>query len=387
MPWSETNRMEQRARFVLDALRGDFTVSELCDRYGVSRKTAYKWIARFKSEGASGCVDRRRAPHRHPNATDPKLVARVVSARRKLPGWGPRALHGYLTRDYPQLAWPSPSTIGEILRRHDLIRKHRKRIHRPAWRPARTVADEPNRVWTADFKGQFRLGNAHLCYPLTIADAYSRYLLLCRGLKGTGLGTARLGFEDAFREYGLPEVIRTDNGVPFCAPGSLLGLSQLSVWFLKLGIRLERSRPGKPQDNGAHERMHRTLKEHAVKPPRSNAAAQQRAFHRFRQLYNERRPHQALEMKTPASLYVSSPRPYPNDLPDPVYPGHFELRRVTKIGVFSWKQRQIFVTEALRHETLGLEHIADDLWSVFFGDVLLGRFNEADHLFTPGMGT
>jgi hypothetical protein len=181
-------------------------------------------------------------------------------------------------------------------------------------------------------------------------------------------------------------VIRTDNGVPFCAPGSALGLSTLSVWFLKLGIRLERSRRGKPQDNGAHERMHRTLKEEAVQPARQNQAAQQRALSRFRRIYNEERPHHALELKKPASLYKKSDRPYLSDLPDPVYPGHFEKRRITRIGIFSWKQHQIFVTEALRHETLGFEPIADGLWSVFFGDVLLGRFSEPDHRFTAGSG-
>jgi hypothetical protein len=181
-------------------------------------------------------------------------------------------------------------------------------------------------------------------------------------------------------------VIRTDNGVPFCAPTSILGLSTLSVWFLKLGIRLERSRPGKPQDNGAHERMHRTLKEEVVQPARQTQIAQQRALNRFRRIYNEQRPHHALELKTPASLYTKSERPYPTDLPEPVYAGHFEQRRITKIGIFSWKQHQIFVTEALRNETLGFEPVADGLWSVFFGDVLLGRFSQQDNRFTAGSG-
>lgn len=386
MPWSETNCMEQRARFVLEALQKRFSMSELCERYGVSRKTGYKWIQRYHREGVSGCNSRARIPQSHPNATDPRIVARVVKWRRKYPSWGARTLRGFLVDEYPNTAWPCPSTIGEIFKRYELVRRRRRRSARSTWRPARTIADRANRVWTADFKGQFRLGNGALCYPLTILDAYSRYLLLCQGLKGTASRPARRAFEQAFREYGLPDVIRTDNGVPFCAPTSILGLSTLSVWFLKLGITLERSRPGKPQDNGAHERMHRTLKADAAQPPRRTATAQQHALNRFRRIYNEKRPHHALQLKTPASLYSPSMRRFPEDLPDPVYPAHFELRRVTKIGVFSWKQRQIFLTEALHNETLGFECIADGLWSVFFGDVLLGRFSELDYRFTPGMG-
>jgi hypothetical protein len=236
------------------------------------------------------------------------------------------------------------------------------------------------------FQGGFRLGNGVVCYPLTIVDAFSRYVLVCKGLRSTATQPARRAFEEAFREYGLPDVIHTDNGVPFAAPVSVLGLSTLSVWFLKLRIALERSRPGKPQDNGAHERMHRVLKQEAAHPPRANEAAQQRALSRFRRIYNEQRPHHALQLQTPAKHYTSSTRPYPDDLADPVYPSHFEQRRISKIGVFSWKQRQIFMTCALRNATLGFEHIADGLWSVFFADVLLGRFSESDCRFTAGSG-
>jgi transposase InsO family protein len=376
--------MEQRAQFVLDALSGRFSMSELCYRYGVSRKTGYKWIARYHQQGLPGVEDRPRVPFAHPNATPPKIVARVVKARKRNPGWGPVTLRARLCQDFPEVQWPCPSTIGEILKRHELIRKYRRRPPRATWRSSRTKADQPNRVWTADFKGQFRLGNGVLCYPLTVADLYSRYLLVCRGLRDTGVRAARRAFEAAFREFGLPDVIRTDNGVPFAAPGSPLGLSALSVWFLKLGIILERSRPGKPQDNGAHERMHRTLKEEAARPPRRNEAAQQRALDRFRRVYNEERPHHALQLKTPASRYTKSERPYPEDLPDPEYPPHFEARRVTKIGVFTFRCRPIFISASLRHELLGLEHVADGIYSVFFGDVLLGRLNEEDSQFIAG---
>jgi transposase InsO family protein len=386
VPWSETSCMEQRARFVLEALQGHFSMAELCYRYGISRKTGYKWIERYHREGVGGCEDRSRAPRKHPNATSAKIVARIVRLRREHRSWGPRTLHAYLVREYPDTKWPSPSTIGEILKRKGLVKKRRRRSPRATWRRARTEPDRPNRVWTADFKGQFRLKNGALCYPFTLVDAYSRYLLSCRALKGTALLPTRKAFEDAFREYGVPEVIHTDNGVPFCAPGSVLGLSKLSVWFLKLGISLERSRRGKPQDNGSHERMHRTLKQEAVQPPRGHQAAQQRSLNRFRRIYNEERPHHALDMATPASKYEVSERCYPADLPDPTYPRHFEVRHVTKIGVFSFRQRQIFLTEALRNEAVGLEPVADGLWSVFFGDVLLGRFHESDYRFVPGMG-
>jgi transposase InsO family protein len=386
MPWSEIDRMEQRARFVLEALEGRFTMSELCYRYGISRKTGYKWIQRYHRHGALGCEDRSRAPRTHPNRTERRIAARIVKLRKKYPNWGARTLHAYLIEADAETSWPCPSTIGEILKRNGLVRKRRRRSPRTTWRPARTAADRPNRVWTADFKGQFRLGNGALCYPLTILDGYSRYLLVCRALRGTAARPARAVFDEAFREYGLPDVIRTDNGVPFSAPGSILGLSTLSVWLLKLGISLERSRPGKPQDNGAHERMHRTLKQEAVRPPKRTEAAQQRALSRFQELYNEERPHHSLELKTPASFYTRSARPYPEELPEPTYPPHFETRQVTKIGIFSWKRRQVFITQALTNETLGFEPIGDGLWSVFFADILLGRFSEHDYRFSPGMG-
>lgn len=386
MPWSETNPMEQRSAFVLDALQGHFTMTELCYRYGVSRKTGYKWVDRYHGGGAQNCADRLRCPRNHPNKTKRLVVKKLLLARKKHPGWGPRTLRSWLVDQYPDVAWPCPSTIGEILKQHGLVRKRRRRAAKMAWRSRHTRADRPNRVWTADFKGQFRLGNGQLCYPLTVVDAHSRYLLVCRALKSTAVKPTRRVFEEAFREYGLPEVIHTDNGVPFCYPSSPLALSHLSAWFLKLGIELERSRPGKPQDNGAHERMHRTLKEEVAQPPRHSQAAQQRALDRFRQCYNEERPHHALGLKPPARFYTPSPRPYPDELPDPGYPAHFEVRRVSKIGVVNWQRKRIFVSTALGHETLGFEHIADDLWSVFFGSVLLGRIKEDEGRLVFGAG-
>jgi transposase InsO family protein len=254
------------------------------------------------------------------------------------------------------------------------------------WRPTRTRPDRPNRVWTADFKGQFRLGDATLCYPLTVADAFSRYLLVSRALRGTAVKPARRAFEEAFWEFGLPDIIHTDNGIPFCSPNTPLALSTLSVWFLKLGIGLERSRPGKPQDNGSHERMHRTLKEEVAHPPRYSLAAQQRALDQFRRCYNHERPHHALNLQTPARHYTRSLRPFPNELPEVRYPAHFEVRWVSKIGVVNWKRKRIFVSTVLAHEPLGFEHIAEDLWSVFFGTMLLGRLRESEARLVHGAG-
>ena len=383
MPWSGTSVMDLRARFAAEAASGLFSMTELCERYGISRKTGYKWEKRYDEGGRPACADASSAPKSHPNETPPEIVARILELRRKL-GWGAIALRKRLRTLEPDVAWPSASTIGEILKRNGEITPRRRRRPRTAWNSDRTRVDEPNRVWTADFKGEFRLRNGELCYPLTILDGYSRYLLQCRGLKSTAAAPARNGFEEAFREFGLPEVIHTDNGVPFGAPSSVLGLSKLSVWLLKLGIRLERSRRGKPQDNGRHERMHRTLKAAACRTPRASHSAQQRALNEFRTIYNEERPHRSLELETPAAYYTPSERRYPDRIPDPVYPGHFELRRVTKIGVFSWYRHQIFVSQAFHNETLGLECIADGVWSVFFGEFLLGRFSEENYEFTAG---
>jgi transposase InsO family protein len=386
MGWSETNRMDERARFAREAMQGSFSMSELCYRYGISRKTGYKWIERYHQEGLGGCADRSRAPKAHPNTTPEEIARRIIRLRKQHRSWGPRTLHVYLLGKDPGTKWPSPSTIGEILKRNGLVGRRRRRAMPRPWRTDRTEADQPNRVWTADFKGQFRMRNGVYCYPLTIVDAHSRYLLACRGLSGTGMVSARRVFEETFRAYGLPEVIHTDNGVPFCGPSSILRLSRLSVWLLKLGITLERSRPGKPQDNGSHERMHRTLKQEAARPPRANASAQQRALNQFRRIYNEERPHHALEMRTPSSIYRMSERSYSGPPAKPEYPSYMEVRRVSKIGVFTFRQKQIFITEALAGESVGLEAVADGLWSVFFGKILLGRFGEADYRFIAGMG-
>jgi len=286
--------MEERARFVLEALEGWTSMSELCRRYGISRRVGYKWLNRYEDEGLGGLADRSRAPRRQAQATAPEAVNAVIELRRKHPTWGPRKLRAWLDKAKPRTTWPACSTIGTILKREGLSRQRRRRPRVPGvWSPPRTEADVPNRVWTADFKGEFRLGCGRLCYPLTIVDAHSRYVLDCRALPGTRAAGALSAFERVFRAYGLPEVIRTDNGVPFCTQ-AIGGLSKLAVWWIRLGIRLERTPRRHPEDNGAHERMHRILKTEATRPARRTAELQQRAFNRFRSVYNQERPHEAL---------------------------------------------------------------------------------------------
>lgn len=376
MPWSQ-GPVEERSRFVNEAQHGPFTMRELCELFGVSRKTGYKWLERYAAGGLAGLQDVSRAPRHHPNQTAAEIVDRVLAARRKYPDWGPRTLRAWLEGQDPGVRWPAASTIGTLLERAGLRARRRKpRRPGPAWQTPRTRAERPNQVWSADYKGEFRLGEGTLCYPLTLMDAHSRYLLMCRGLSALSGRSTRREFEMAFREFGLPEVIRTDNGPPFGSSG-LLRLSALSVWWVKLGIRLERSRPAHPEDNGAHERMHRTLKAATTRPPAQTATAQQQKFDAFLQIYNEERPHQALDFQAPARRYTASPRGYPDPVPEPQYPTHFEVRRIRK-GQLKWRSRMCYVSKALSGELVGLEPVDDGIWSVYLGPVLLGRFNERE---------
>jgi transposase InsO family protein len=368
--------MEERARFVLEALEGWESMRELCARYGVSRRVGYKWLERYREDGLSGLADRSRAPHRQRAATPQVVVEAIVALRKDHPTWGPRKLKAWLERAQPRQPWPACSTIGAILKREGLSAPRRRRTLKPSvWRPARTEADVANRVWTADFKGEFRLGSGKLCYPLTIIDAHSRFLLACRGMPSTATSGARAGFERAFWEYGLPEVIRTDNGIPFSTQ-AVAGLSQLAVWWIRLGIRLERTRPRHPEDNGAHERMHRTLKAEATRPPGRTRESQQRTFNRFRTIYNEERPHEALGLATPADHYELSPRAMPKTLEALTYPDCFETRRVNKHGQFRWRGQQFFMSETLRRETIGLDFQDCGDWNIYFGPCLVAVLDE-----------
>ena len=379
MPWMETSPVEQRERFIRDHRLALYTMAELCARYGISRKTGYKWLDRFEDAGRQGLRDRSRAPHRCPHRITGEVAALICAARRQHPSWGPVKLVAWLRPRYPTVDWPAISTAGDLLARRGLVKKRRRRRHyqHPGVVPATTT--QPNDLWTADFKGHFRTRDGVYCYPLTIADLHTRYLLACHGLLSTrGVGV-RPVFDRLFREYGLPQAIRTDNGVPFATTG-IHGLSQLNVWWLRLGIQHQRIMPAQPQQNGAHERMHKTLKGEAIRPPRSTLATQQRAFNAFRHLYNDERPHEALHDQTPSSRYCPSPRAYTGTLPPVEYPGHFIVKRVTNAGTIRLKKRLLFIANALKQHPVGLEEVADGIWSIHFCHVLLGRVDERDYI-------
>ena len=376
MPWSETQVIDERISFALACERGVWSVGQLSTAFGISRKTGYKWLERYRRYGKTGLEDRSRAPHRHPNAVSEVVAKLILDLRRRHPRWGPKKLRVLLERAHPEVSIPAQSTIGEVLRRAGASRPRRRRraIKDTEAHPGRTV-EEANDVWTADYKGWIRNGDGTRCEPLTIADIYSRYLLACRGLEGVGYHGARREFERVFRKYGLPRAIRTDNGAPFSYSHAIAGLSTLSVWWIQLGIEPERIRLGKPQDNGAYERMHRTLKADTMRRPRNNMTAQQRAFDRFRKEYNEVRPHEALGQEPPGGFYSTSPRPYPSKLEEPEYPPHFEIRRVKRNGLIKWCGETYFISLLLQKLPVGLERMEDDCWRIYFGPLAIGELN------------
>jgi len=374
MPWKDTCVLDRRMRFMMDYEIGNESLAALCRMYGISRPTAYKWLARYAAGGVAALADRSRARRHHPNAVAPPIEQAVVAARRRYPRWGPKKLRQRLEADHPDQDWPAPSTIGEILNRHGLtVRRKRRRRTEPYTQPF-TGCNGPNTVWCGDHKGWFRTGDGSRCVPLTISDAYSRYLLRCQATTDTGYESARGLFEAAFREYGLPRAIRTDNGSPFASRG-IGGLSRLSVWWIKLGIVPERIDPGHPEQNGRHERMHLTLKQETAMPPARTLRAQQRVFDRFRQEYNDQRPHEALGQTCPGSVYAASPRPYPEREPEVGYGSGLAVRIVQARGEFYWKHQRVFLGEAFCRESVGLEPVDDRYRKVYFRTVLLGVFD------------
>lgn len=373
--------MEQRVRFIGDFESCRYTMSELCRLYGISRKTGYKWADRFSQEGIDGLKDRSRAPRDCPHRTDSRCVEALLEQRRRHPRWGPRKLLVCLRRKHPDWPWPAPSTAGDILKRHGLVKPRRRRRRRPSAARPVVFAEHPNDLWTADFKGEFRTGDRQLCYPLTVMDHASRYLLECRSQETTSIRQSQSAFVVLFREFGLPRRILTDNGPPFGAALSPRRLSRMAIWWIKLGIEPVRIQPGHPEQNGAHERFHRTLKAETARPPAGTLGAQQSRFDGFRREYNEHRPHEALDQQVPTERYEPSPRPYPERIPEVEYPGHYELRRVRQNGQIKWLGEMTFVSEILVGETVGLEEIDEGLWSMYFARVLLGRYDERDRSF------
>ena len=374
MPWRESDPVSERLEFVRRLEAGERVV-DLCHEFGVSRKTAYKLKERYEQLGARGLFDRSRAPRTIPHRTPPEVEELLVETRREHPTWGPKKIRAWLERKGTGVNLPCTSTIGDVLKRKGLlVRRKRRRSTIPHGAPLRTAAG-PNDIWCADFKGQFRLGSGRYCYPLTVTDRFSRYLLRCEALEGTYSDTAIAVFDQAFREYGLPTVIRTDNGGPFAAPG-LWGLSKLSARWLRLGIWPERIKPAHPEQNGQHERMHLVLKQETTRPAGDNFLQQQERFDKFVEQYNFDRPHEALDQRPPADFYGKSPRQLPEELPEPQYPMHDIVRLVSRNGdVRMTKYERFFLSGVLGGETVGLREEEDGRWLVSFMRLDLGYYD------------
>ena len=383
MPWQETHVMDEKMKFIADVLTGDYTMTALCEYYGISRKTGYKWYARYCREGSSGLVERSRAPHHHPHAIPEKIQNRILEIKGRYPHWGPEKILQKLRSRYPhQHCWPAVSSVGALLKRHGLVctRKRRRRAS-PSPSPLHSSSGS-NQVWCADFKGHFQTGNGDRCNPLTISDNYSRYLICCRHVGRMSYAQVKPQFERAFREYGLPGVIRTDNGTPFSCCG-LCGLSRLSVWWIRLGIFPERIAPGHPEQNGRHERMHLTLKQATAQPPARTLRAQQHRFDDFLQEYNQERPHAALDGAVPSSFYHGSDRVFPDRLPRVEYPGFYRVRCVQPHGDICVGGDRVFLGESFRGEYIGLEPRDEGLSRLWYCCYELGTLDHRTMQITP----
>jgi transposase InsO family protein len=365
MPWKVTEPMDERIKLVADWMSGTYSITELSVIYEVSRKAVYKWIARYEEHGIDGLKELSRAPLNHPNETRVEVVQELIEEKMEHSTWGPKKLLRHLQTMRPDVQWPSVCTAEKWLRRHGLVKERKRRRRVTPYSEPFVLCDAPNKVWSADFKGQFRMSNGIWCYPLTLSDAMSRYLLVCRGVGSPCHEDTKKWFEWGFRTYGLPSSIRTDNGIPFAGRG-LTGLSRLSVWWIKLGIRPERIECGKPQQNGRHERMHRTLKEETVSPAMADMNRQQMRFEEFRREYNNERPHEALGMKTPSSVYEASSKRYPEKVLGPQYDEGVDVRRVREGGEISFQGNYYFLSEVLAGEHIGLKELCDSRYEVRF---------------------
>jgi putative transposase len=374
MVWKEWSRVDERMLLIGEYLKGERAMTELCREFGVSRKTAYKWVARYSEDGPAGLADKSRAPLSHPARLDPVVVEAVLQARRAHPHWGARKILAWLLRKQPQFDSPAVSTVSAIFAKYGLSRTRHARRRTPPYTDPFSDAGAPNQLWCADFKGDFRTGDGRRCYPLTLTDACSRMLLRCTALPSTKVVGVRPIFEQAFRELGLPERIRTDNGSPFASRGAG-GLSRLSIWWVKLGIRHERIQPGHPEQNGRHERMHRTLKQETLRPPAATSRKQQVRFDGFRREYNEERPHESLQDRPPSTLYVASSREMPRRLVPPHYPDVFQTRKVAASGRIRWNGTHVTINHALEGEWIGIER-RDGVHQVYFSDISLGFIDD-----------
>lgn len=386
MPWSD--RMQERREFIADLAEGIFTFTELCERRGISRKTGYKWKERYEERGDEGLRDRPRVARRCPHKTDDDVVQALLELRRRIPRWGPKKLLDYLSKEggFARERLPAISTAADLLKRHGLVSKRRRRRGQPPSTRPGTTAAHPNHVWTIDFKGEFRMRNRRYCYPLTIVDEYSRFIICAKGQHSIKLEPTKRSMEYVFEHFGLPEVIVSDNGTPFAGSG-LARLSRLSVWWLRLGIRIERTRPATPSDNGRHERMHRELKADCTRPPGLYLKRQQIKLDTFVQCFNHMRPHEAIDMDRPAQRYDTSPRPYPAQLPELRYPGHYNVSRVNNTGCFRLKRHLVFLSNSLADQHVGWHEIDDGIWSIHFAKTELARFDAKRGKLHPGGAT
>jgi putative transposase len=372
--------MDERLKFVARLLEGE-KMAPLCREFGISRVTGYKIFQRYQASGLGGLQDRSRRPYRHANRLPFQIERTILGLKREHPSWGAPKIRDKLILDYPMIQPPAKSTVHAVLDRHGLV-KRRKRRRYKAQGTALQHVKQPNQLWCADYKGEFRLGNQKYCYPLTVTDYSSRYLLACEGLSSTQSAFAFAVFERVFKDFGLPETIRTDNGIPFASPNAFFGLSTLSVWWLRLGIRIERIKPGQPQQNGRHERMHLTLKNETTKPAAFNFLQQQERFDDFVGVYNNERPHQALGGRYPGQLYTPSVRPY-RPAPEPEYPYHDRTARVTQCGRICIGKRKINLSRSFANQTVGIREVADKIWLVSFMEYDLGFFDQDEGRVEP----
>lgn len=378
MPWTEVSVMNSRLCFVAAALRAEVGFGALCSGYGISRKTGYKWLARYEAEGAAGLIDRSRARHSQSLAIAPDIAAQVRELRGKRPRWGPRKLLARLALDHPERAdWPAASTVGDLLRREGLSQRRRKRCREPGTRQPQIAPLAANDSWAADFKGWFRTGDGVRCEPFTVTDGYSRYILACEAVPRVSFAMVQPILTRLFCAYGLPRALRTDNGSPFAHRRGLGGLSLLSVWLLKLDIWPDRIAPGRPDQNGRHERMHRTLGEDVVNPPAATLALQQADLEAWRQDYNANRPHEALDNRCPAMLWQVSSRSFPERIEEWAYPADHFVRRVTTKGYIMWRDQPLYLTEALRGEWVGVAPRDDGDWAIRFRGFDLAVLDDA----------
>ena len=382
MPWPELLPMDVREQFITDWETGAFTMTELCLDYQISRKTGYKWVDRHDVAGRVGLRDRSRRPHSHPHAIAPAIAARLLALRRRFPTWGAGKLLTLAAEAHPDRAWPSRSTVCDLFKRHGLITRRYRRRDRPRTLSPFAPVTAPNELWTTDFKGEFRTRDGRYCYPLTLRDACSRYVLRCEALLQRGYDATRPHFERAFAEFGLPDRIRSDNGHPFAGIG-LAGLSTLSVWWLRLGIGLERIAPGRPDQNGSHEQFHAVLKAETARPPATSCRAQQQRFRHFVHRYNTVRPHAALGNERPARHYRASTRPLPKRLPPLDYPAHLEIRRVSASGTLTWRCHAVFLGTPLAGQDVAFEEVDDGVWTLRFADLVLARYDDRSRTLRP----